>query len=154
MNTKERNKIINAADIVCLNCTKVEWDCDICPVRDVIERINNAKIVEKRLYISNYNRDNGYTPENDYDPRYYDLSYVDDNDCVIDESDPEIINTIIERFGEDSFSDACYGCIYTENYDVMKFLQEETIYGEPIWFDTAGGDVSTIKELGEEGWTW
>lgn len=104
---------------------------------------------EKQLYLSNDNINSGYTPENGYDPRYYDLSYVGEDGILYDEPDPEVIDYIDNTFGAYAYSHACYGCIYTENYDVMQFLQEETFYGQPVWFDD-----NVMAELKNDGWNW
>lgn len=109
---------------------------------------------EKYLYLSKNNINLGYTPENDYDPRYYDLSYVDEDGYYRDEPDPEVIEYIDGNFGELSYTYATGGCIYTENYDVMQFLQEETWYGEPVWFDVVSPDKPVADELRADGWTW
>lgn len=110
--------------------------------------------MSKELYISNENRNLNQTPENDYDPRHYDLSYCDEIGYWNDEPDPEVIEYIDDTFGEDSYRWITGGVIYTEDYDVMMFLQEETIYGTPIWFDIVAPDKHVYEELKDDGWTW
>lgn len=108
---------------------------------------------EKKLYISCENRLLGYTPEENYDPCYYDLTYRCDPYTYedIDEPDPEIIEYINENFGEHSYL-ACGATIYTENYDVQKFLQNE--YFKPMWFDVHENHGSVADILSKEGWEW
>lgn len=108
----------------------------------------------EKLYINEENRRMGYTPENDYDPRYYDLSWVDTNgNCIDSEPYPSMIEELDNMFGSDSYYIIC-GCIlYTDNVEIMKFLQECCLL-VPMWFDIAGDDVSTVDELCNNGWTW
>lgn len=108
----------------------------------------------KELYISNQNRKFKHTPEEDYDPRYYDLGYYDENEYWHDEPDPEMIEYIDSEFGKDSYRLIIDGVIYTEDYDVMIFLQEETIYSTPVWFDIVEPDKHIVDELRDDGWTW
>ena len=110
--------------------------------------------MSKELYISNDNIKCEYTPENDYDPRFYDLSYMDEMGYFNDEPDPEVMGYIDNTFGENSYRLAIGGVIYTENYDVMMFLQEETFYGMPVWFDIVEPDKYIADELRDDGWVW
>ena len=43
MSEWERREIIEAADLVCLNCTRVGEECDGCGVLDVIAAIYEEK---------------------------------------------------------------------------------------------------------------
>lgn len=100
----------------------------------------------KKLYISEGNRKMGYTPENDHDPRYYDAGDV---------IGFKELCYITDKYGVGSY---CIpipseSVLYTENYDVMKFLQNDCEI-EPMWFDVCGDDVSTVDELKADGWTW
>lgn len=106
--------------------------------------------MSKQLYISNDNINNNQTPEYGYDPRYYYLGYCDEMGYWHDEPDPEVIDHIDDRFGNDSYQVVMGGTIYTEDYDVMMFLQEETFYGTPERYDGKHVD----KELCDDGWTW
>lgn len=110
--------------------------------------------MSKKLYVSDDNRKNNWTPENDYDPRFYDLSYCDENGYYNDEPDPEVTEYIDNTFGEDSYRWITGGVIYTEDYNIMMFLQEETIYGTPVWFDIVEPDKHIADELRNDGWTW
>lgn len=110
--------------------------------------------MSKELYISNNNIRYEHTPENDYDPRYYDLSYYDEMGYWHDEPNIEVIEYIDEKFGKHSYQWVTGGVIYTENYDVMMFLQEETLYGTPVWFDIVEPDKHIADELREDGWVW
>lgn len=107
--------------------------------------------MEKKLYINSDNRGMDCTPENDYDPRYYDLGHEMYNEP---ELYAEIINGVEDKFGSDSYDLMSFDeVVYTENYNVMKFLQDD--YGiSPTWFDVAGDDVSTVDELRADGWEW
>ena len=110
--------------------------------------------MSKELYISDGNRRMGYTPENDYDPRYYDLCWFDiDGNCIDSEPHPDVIDYLDIMFGGDSYDIVCGSVIYTDNVNIMKFLQEGCMY-DPVWFDIAGDDVSTVDELRAFGWTW
>lgn len=110
--------------------------------------------MSKELYLSNQNRNLEYTPEKDYDPRYYDLCYCDEVGYWHDEPDPEVIEYIDSEFGKDSYRLIIGGMIYTEDYDVMMFLQEETFYGTPVWFDIVEPDKHIADELHDDGWMW
>lgn len=110
--------------------------------------------MSKELYISNDNIKYEYTPENDYDPRFYDLSYCDEMGYFNDEPEPEVMEYIDDTFGENSYRLAVGGVIYTENYDVMMFLQEETFYGMPVWFDIVEPNKHIADELRDDGWVW
>lgn len=107
--------------------------------------------MSKMLYISNDNYRLGYTPENDYDPRYYDLASWREYD---DGYYGEILNTLNDRFGSSSYQLISYDdVVYTENYDVMRVMQDE--FGiTPMWFDVTGDDVGTVDELEGDGWEW
>lgn len=96
------------------------------------------------LYISDWCRKAGYTPENDYDPRYYDAggSMSMDDLCYIG-----------EEFGYDSFSIPIDTVLYTENPNVMRYMQDDALIA-PMWFDVCGDDVNTVDELHKSGWTW
>lgn len=107
----------------------------------------------KEIYLSAENIRLGHTPENDYDPRYYDLSWWDEEGCYRDDTpDPEVMEYIESNF--DDYRIECYSAIYTEDYRLMEFLQEETFYGTPVWFDVVSPDKHVYDELEEEGWTW
>lgn len=110
----------------------------------------NGDTMSKQLYISNDNINNNQTPEYGYDPRYYYLGYRDEMGYWHDEPDPEVIDYIDDRFGNDSYQVVMGGTIYTEDCDVMMFLQEETLYGTPERYDGRHVD----KELRDDGWTW
>lgn len=110
--------------------------------------------MSKQLYISDENRKYNQTPKNDFDPRYYDLCYCNENGYWNEEPDPEVIEYINDEFGEDSYRLIIDGVIYTEDYDVMMFLQEETIYTTPVWFDIVEPDKHIADELYAAGWTW
>lgn len=108
----------------------------------------------KQLYISDWCKRMDYTPSNDYDPRYYDLSYYDtENECVVDEPELEITEYLEETFGIDCYRSGLYGVIYTENYEVQKCLQEAWSK-EPVWFDCVSGEPSVSELLVDEGWQW
>lgn len=105
--------------------------------------------MSKELYISDGCRRLGYTPENDYDPRYYEIGCGDS----FDEADLEIVESINRWFGEDSYNVVCDTVIYTENQEVMRCMQDD--YGiAPMWFDVCGDDVTTVDELHRDDWTW
>lgn len=107
--------------------------------------------MSKKLYISEGNRKSGHTPENDYDPRYYDIGSdkYDNPELYAD-----IIKLINNECGSLSYQLICWDeVVYTHNYDVMKLLQDDCGI-EPMWFDIAGDDVSTVDELRAAGWTW
>lgn len=108
-------------------------------------------IVSKELYISDKCHRLGYTPENDYDPRYYDLgSDKEDNPELYN----EILSCINNECGLLSYQLMCWDeVIYTHNYDVMKLLQDGFDI-DPMWFDVAGDDVSTVDELHNDSWVW
>ena len=110
--------------------------------------------MSKQLYISEENRNLNQTPEYDYDPRYYFLGYCDEMGYWHDKPDPEVIDYIDDRFGNDSYQVVMGGTIYTEDYDVMMFLQEETFYGTPEWFDIVSPDKHVYEKLHDDGWTW
>lgn len=100
--------------------------------------------MSKEPYISEGNRRMGYIPENDYDPRYYDAG---------GSMTMEDLTHIGETFGYDSFSIPCDAVLYTDNVNVMRYMQDDMLI-EPMWFDTAGDDVSTVDELRAAGWAW
>ena len=100
--------------------------------------------MSKKLYISDWCRKAGYTPENDYDPRYYDTG---DSMSTVD------LSYIAETFGYDSFSIPIDTMLYTENTNVMRYMQDDELI-EPMWFDVCGDDVNTVDELRNDGWTW
>lgn len=96
------------------------------------------------LYISDWCRKAGYTPENDYDPRYY------DTDVSLSMDD---LYHIGEEFGYDSFSIPVDTVLYTENPNVMRYIQDDA-HIAPMWFDVCGDDVNTVDELHKSGWEW
>lgn len=96
------------------------------------------------LYISDWCRKAGYTPENDYDPRYY---YAGGGLSMDD------LRYIGEEFGYDSFSIPLDTVLYTENTNVMRYMQDDALIA-PMWFDVCGDDIDTVDELRKSGWAW
>lgn len=96
------------------------------------------------LYISDWCRKAGCTPENDYDPRYYDaggsLSLKD-------------LCYIGKEFGYDSFFISFDNVLYTENINVMRYMQDDA-HTLPMWFGVCGDDVNIVDKLHKFGWTW
>lgn len=43
-------RVLDAVDFVCLNCGKGEESCEVCPVRKLVERIEEFEIVFDDLY--------------------------------------------------------------------------------------------------------
>lgn len=107
--------------------------------------------MEKKLYISDGNRKMGYTPENDHDPRYYDPGFEMNDDIEYCQAFVDVVCNKPDTSA--IIYDDVFYYIYTENYDVMKFLQDDCGI-EPMWFDVCGDDVSTVDELRHAGWTW
>lgn len=106
------------------------------------------------LYISDWCRKAGYTPENDYDPRYYDIGSALDYEYKDYDGITKVIEDVHDKFGADSYELICFDeVVYTENYDVMRYLQDDILIA-PMWFDIAGDDINTVDELHKSGWTW
>lgn len=106
------------------------------------------------LYISDWCRKAGYIPENDYDPRYYDIGSALDYEYKDYDGITKVIEDVHDKFGADSYELICFDeVVYTENYDVMRYLQDDILIA-PMWFDVCGDDVNTVDELHKSGWTW
>lgn len=105
----------------------------------------------KWLYISETNKQVGCTPEENYDPRYYDLPYVS---CYEDQENyNELLAYIEANFSGDYCLVAFDEVLFTENYDLQEFMQEET-FCSPVWFDVCSGEKSVADELHEAGFVW
>lgn len=108
-------------------------------------------INKNKLYVSDWCKNTDRTPENNFDPRYYCLYSYDEYGNPIDKPIPEIMKYIVENFGEDSCL-VCGARVYTDNYDVQKFLQDKGF--EPMWFDVHENYGSVADILSKEGWEW
>ena len=106
------------------------------------------------LYISDWCRKAGYTPENDYDPRCYDIGSALDYEYKDYDGIAKVIEDMHDKFGDDSYELICFDeAVHTYNYDVMKFLQDDCGIA-PMWFDVRGDDALIAYDLHKSGWTW
>ena len=96
----------------------------------------------------------GCYARNNYDPRYYDIGFemdCEDKDC---NEITAIIKCVDDMFGSDSYELICLDeVIYTEDYDVMKYLQDDCGI-IPAWFDVVSYDTPFVDELRIDGWVW
>lgn len=109
---------------------------------------------KKRLYISEYYRKIGCTPENGYDPRYYDVSLIDDEGVVFVNAD--IIAELNYTFGDNRYEVInvdSIPCVYTEDTYVMEFMQDSSQY-DMVSFESVDGEYSVAEELNNEGFVW
>lgn len=106
----------------------------------------------KRLYISERNLERGHVPENGYDPRLYDLHYYPGYQSNSSEERPAPNASILlrERFSASRYSLGAGELVYTEDLEVMRFLQDLRYC--PMRKDKPGEVL--VRELLGKGFSW